>query len=184
MIPIEGNSLNKSLHEKDFRRIYPFLLKLLHEFAEATNQNEIEKVFNHTRTFCKECSENLINSENDDFLSEYIEPLQKTLLQAIPDSFSILNCEHNKPELSDELYESVQLAESQTRDLYKILEKAMLKLMKKDIDLSQKYQNLLSSIRRLEKISGRCLSIALLFHYAKKGGIFSKSPQRIEPLTQ
>ena len=49
-------------------------------------------------------------------------------------------------------------------------EKNILKLISKNLDLSKEYFDILSALRRLEKIADRAVSMANLFHFAQVGG--------------
>ena len=51
-----------------------------------------------------------------------------------------------------------------------MIEKNILKLITQKLDLSKEYFDLLSSLRRLEKIADRSVSIASLMQFAKLGG--------------
>ncbi len=73
-----------------------------------------------------------------------------------------------------EHYKTVVVEESKNDDLYKIIEKNLLKKTNEDIHLSNEYQEIMAALRRLEKIADRALSIASLMHYAKIGGEISK----------
>ena len=75
--------------------------------------------------------------------------------------------EHSKVE---EKYQRVIVEESKTDDLYLMIEKNILKLITQKLDLSKEYFDLLSSLRRLEKIADRSVSIASLLQFAKLGG--------------
>ena len=51
-----------------------------------------------------------------------------------------------------------------------MIEKNILKLITQKLDLSKEYFDILSSLRRLEKIADRAVSIAKLFQFAQIGG--------------
>lgn len=51
-----------------------------------------------------------------------------------------------------------------------MIEKNILKLISKNLDLSKEYFDILSALRRLEKIADRAVSIANLLHFAQVGG--------------
>ena len=51
-----------------------------------------------------------------------------------------------------------------------MIEKNILKLISKNLDLSKEYFDILSALRRLEKIADRAVSISNLLHFAQVGG--------------
>ena len=68
------------------------------------------------------------------------------------------------------MFNKVTVEDSKTDDLYSMVEKNILKLITKNIELSKDYFEVLSSLRKLEKISGRASSIANLLVFAEVGG--------------
>jgi phosphate transport system protein len=99
---------------------------------------------------------------------EYTIPLLKSALLSTKTAISIIDeQEHSKVE---EKYQRVIVEESKTDDLYLMIEKNILKLITQKLDLSKEYFDLLSSLRRLEKIADRSVSIASLLQFAKLGG--------------
>ena len=78
--------------------------------------------------------------------------------------------EHNDIQTIEENYNRVLVEESKTDDLYSMIEKNILKLISKHLELSKDYFDLLSSFRRLEKIADRASSIANLLLFANLGG--------------
>ena len=70
----------------------------------------------------------------------------------------------------EEKYHRVIVEESKTDDLYLMIEKNILKLISKNLDLSKEYFDTLSALRRLEKIADRAVSIANLLQFAQVGG--------------
>jgi len=103
-----------------------------------------------------------------DFILEYAVPLQKTSVTALSNALALLNT-YDKKEVNH-LYKIVVVEEGKNDDLYRIIEKGLLKKTNNELHLSNEYQNIMSALRRLEKIADRALSIASLMHYAKIGG--------------
>ena len=55
-------------------------------------------------------------------------------------------------------------------EVMQMIEKNILKMITKNLDLSKEYFDTLSALRRLEKIADRAVSIANLLQFAQVGG--------------
>ena len=143
---------------RDLRRMVAFL-KITNEIVRtAANTKDFAKMFR--RSYSEELNTNTI--------LEYTIPLLKSALLSTKTAISIIDeQEHTKVE---EKYQRVIVEESKTDDLYLMIEKNILKLITQKLDLSKEYFDLLSSLRRLEKIADRSVSIASLLQFAKLGG--------------
>ena len=143
---------------RDLRRMVAFL-KITNEIVRtAANTKDFSKMFR--RSYSEELNTNTI--------LEYTIPLLKSALLSTKTAISIIDeQEHSKVE---EKYQRVIVEESKTDDLYLMIEKNILKLITQKLDLSKEYFDLLSSLRRLEKIADRSVSIASLLQFAKLGG--------------
>ena len=143
---------------RDLRRMVAFL-KITNEMVRtAANTKDFAKMFR--RSYSEDLNTNTI--------LEYTIPLLKSALLSTKTAISIIDeQEHSKVE---EKYQRVIVEESKTDDLYLMIEKNILKLITQKLDLSKEYFDLLSSLRRLEKIADRSVSIASLLQFAKLGG--------------
>ena len=143
---------------RDLRRMVAFL-KITNEMVRtAANTKDFAKMFR--RSYSEDLNTNTI--------LEYTIPLLKSALLSTKTAISIIDeQEHSKVE---EKYQRVIVEESKTDDLYLMIEKNILKLITQKLDLSKEYFDLLSSLRRLEKIADRSVSIASLMQFAKLGG--------------
>ena len=143
---------------RDLRRMVAFL-KITNEMIRtAANTKDFAKMFR--RSYSEELNTNTI--------LEYTIPLLKSALLSTKTAISIIDeQEYSKVE---EKYQRVIVEESKTDDLYLMIEKNILKLITQKLDLSKEYFDLLSSLRRLEKIADRSVSIASLLQFAKLGG--------------
>lgn len=145
-------------------------LRELVAFLKITN--EFDRIANSCNSFIRDFP-NAISSEVDkDFILEYAIPLQKSSVNALMNALNLLKV--NDKQLVDEHYKAVVIEESKNDDLYKIIEKSLLKKINNEVHLSNDYQNIMAALRRLEKIADRALSIANLMHYAKIGGEIGK----------
>ena len=143
---------------RDLRRMVAFL-KITNEMVRtAANTKDFAKMFR--RSYSEDLNTNTI--------LEYTIPLLKSALLSTKTAISIIDeQEHSKVE---EKYQRVIVEESKTDDLYLMIEKNILKLITQKLDLSKEYFDLLISLRRLEKIADRSVSIASLLQFAKLGG--------------
>ena len=143
---------------RDLRRMVAFL-KITNEMVRtAANTKDFAKMFR--RSYSEDLNTNTI--------LEYTIPLLKSALLSTKTAISIIDeQEYSKVE---EKYQRVTVEESKTDDLYLMIEKNILKLITQKLDLSKEYFDLLSSLRRLEKIADRSVSIASLLQFAKLGG--------------
>ena len=143
---------------KDLRQLVSFL-KITNELVRTgANAKDFAKMFK------KSYSEDL----NTPMILEYAVPLLKSALLSLRTSISIID-ETNTAHI-EEKYHRVVVEESKTDDLYLMIEKNILKLISKNLDLSKEYFDTLSALRRLEKIADRAVSIANLLQFAQVGG--------------
>ncbi len=143
---------------RDLRRMVAFL-KITNEIVRtAANTKDFAKMFK------KSYSEDL----DTNTILEYTIPLLKSALLSIKIAISILDEQDEKQ--VEEKYQKVIVEENKTDDLYLMIEENILKLITKKLDLSKEYFDILSSLRRLEKIADRSVSIAGLLQFAKLGG--------------
>jgi phosphate transport system protein len=104
---------------------------------------------------------------NTSMILEYAVPLLRSALLSLQTSISIID--ETNPNHIEEKYHRVIVEESKTDDLYLMIEKNILKLISKNLDLSKEYFDILSALRRLEKIADRAVSISNLLHFAQVG---------------
>lgn len=143
---------------RDLRRMVAFL-KITNEIVRtAANTKDFSKMFR--RSYSEDLDTNTI--------LEYTIPLLKSALLSTKTAVSIIDEQDLKQ--VEQKYQRVVVEESKTDDLYLMIEKNILKLITKNLDLSKEYFDILSSLRRLEKIADRSVSIASLLQFAKLGG--------------
>ncbi len=143
---------------KDLRQLVSYL-KITNELVRTGSNAK-----NFAKTFKKSYSEDL----NTSMILEYAIPLLKSALLSLQTSISMID--ETSEQHIEERYHRVIVEESKTDDLYLMIEKNILKLISKNLDLSKEYFDILSSLRRLEKIADRAVSIANLLHFAQVGG--------------
>ena len=99
---------------------------------------------------------------------EYSTHLCKTAINAVTLAISTLE-QHDKEVLED-VYRKVKVEESKSDDLYSILEKNILSDITKLIDQSADFIQALSTMRKLERMADRSVSIVQLMIFARLGG--------------
>ena len=141
-------------------------LRQLVSFLKITN--ELVRTGANAKDFAKQFKKSFSEDLNTGTILEYAIPLLKSALLALQTSISIID-ETNTKHI-EEKYHRVIVEESKTDDLYLMIEKNILKLIAKNLDLSKEYFDILSSLRRLEKIADRAVSIANVLQFAQVGG--------------
>jgi len=141
-------------------------LREMVSFLKITN--EITRASTYSKSFIKTFKKSFSNGLNEDTILEYAIPLLKSSNLSLQLSIDMIKeTDENNIE---EMYNKVVVEDSKTDDLYSMIEKNILKLITKDIELSKDYFEVLSSLRKLEQISSRASSIAQLLVYAEVGG--------------
>ncbi len=146
-------------------------LRQLVAFLKVTN--EFDRIANSCNSFIRDFPQALSGEVDKDFILEYAVPLQKTSVVALTSALSLIEAEDK--DKVEEAYKNVVIEEGKNDELYQIIEKNLLKKINNNLSLSQDYQDTMQALRRLEKIADRALSIAALMHYAKLGGVISKT---------
>ena len=141
-------------------------LRQLVSYLKITN--ELVRTGSNAKDFAKMFKKSYSDDLNTSMILEYAVPLLKSALLSLQTSISILD-ETNAKHI-EERYHRVVVEESKTDDLYLMIEKNILKLISKNLDLSREYFDILSALRRLEKIADRAVSIANLLQFAQAGG--------------
>jgi phosphate transport system protein len=145
-------------------------LRELVAFIKITN--EFDRILNSCNSFIRDFPQALEDDIDKATILEYAIPLQKASVTALEHALEMLKTKDSYE--IDEHYSIVVVEESKNDDLYKIIEKTLLKQISDDLHLTRSYQDIMSALRRLEKVADRALSIANLLHYAKVGGEISK----------
>ena len=141
-------------------------LRQLVSYLKITN--ELVRTGSNAKDFAKKFRKSYSDDLNTSIIIEYAIPLLRSALLSLQTSISIIDETDTKH--IEEKYHRVIVEESKTDDLYLMVEKNILKLITKNLDLSKEYFDILSSLRRLEKIADRAVSIANLLQFAQVGG--------------
>lgn len=141
-------------------------LRQLVSYLKITN--ELVRTGSNAKDFAKMFKKSYSDDLNTSMILEYAVPLLRSALLSLQTSISIID--ETNPNHIEEKYHRVIVEESKTDDLYLMIEKNILKLISKNLDLSKEYFDILSALRRLEKIADRAVSISNLLHFAQVGG--------------
>ena len=141
-------------------------LRQLVSYLKITN--ELVRTGSNAKDFAKKFRKSYSDDLNTSIIIEYAIPLLRSALLSLQTSISIID--ETDAKHIEEKYHRVIVEESKTDDLYLMVEKNILKLITKNLDLSKEYFDILSALRRLEKIADRAVSIANLLQFAQVGG--------------
>lgn len=130
--------------------------------------NELSRAGGNTKDFLKLFRKSFTEDLNKNTILEYAIPLLKSTILSLKTAISMIKDTDMKQ--VEEKYQRVVVEESKTDDLYAMVEKNILKLVTKKLDLSKEYFDTLTSLRKLAKTSDRAVSIANLILFAEVGG--------------
>jgi len=141
-------------------------LRQMVSFLKITN--ELTRASTYSKAFIKTFKKSFTDDLDKHTILEYAIPLLKSSNLALQTSLDMIKESDDK--VIEQMFNKVTVEDSKTDDLYSMVEKNILKLITKNIELSKDYFEVLSSLRKLEKISGRASSIANLLVFAEVGG--------------
>ena len=130
--------------------------------------NDLIRAGGNAREFIKVFRGSFSDDLNTKTILEFAIPLLKSTILSLQTAMLIIKEEYSNH--VEEKFQRVVVEESKTDDLYAMIEKNILKLISKNLDLSKEYFDVLTSLRKLEKISDRAVSIAHSLLFAAKGG--------------
>jgi len=130
--------------------------------------NELVKIAENVRSFSKRMGGHLQNDISFNSLHEYSVHLCKSATKAV--TLAISTIDIVEKEILEDIYRKVKVEESKSDDLYSILEKNILTDIAKVIDQSADYIQVLSTMRKLERMADRSVNIVQLMIFARVGG--------------
>ncbi|ACZ12887.1 phosphate signaling complex PhoU family protein [Sulfurospirillum deleyianum] len=130
--------------------------------------NELVKIAENIRSFSKRMALHLQSGISFASLHEYSAHLCKTSIQAVTLSISTIDIVDK--EMLEDIYRKVKVEESKSDDLYSILEKNILSDIAKLIDQGADFIQILSTMRKLERMADRSVNIVQLMIFARVGG--------------
>ncbi len=130
--------------------------------------NEVVKIAENVRSFSKKMALHLQSNVPLSSLHEYSSHLCKTAVKAVTLAISTIDTADKN--MLEDIYRKVKVEESKSDDLYSILEKNVLSDIAKTIDQSADYIQILSTMRKLERMADRSVNIVQLMIFARVGG--------------
>ena len=130
--------------------------------------NELVKIAENIRSFSKRMALHLQGDVPFVSLHEYSTHLCKTAIKAVNLAIETISVA-DKDALED-AYRKVKVEKSKSDDLYSILEKNILSDITKMIDQSADFIQILSTMRKLERMADRSVNIVQLMIFARVGG--------------
>lgn len=130
--------------------------------------NELVKIAENVRSFSKRMGGHLQSDISFSSLLEYSIHLCKSATKAV--TLAISTIDIVEKETLEDIYRKVKVEESKSDDLYSILEKNILTDIAKVIDQSADYIQILSTMRKLERMADRSVNIVQLMIFARVGG--------------
>ncbi|MDR1460991.1 MAG: PhoU family transcriptional regulator [Campylobacteraceae bacterium] len=128
--------------------------------------NEMVRIADNMRGFAKNMTFYITDANYFHIFKEYVLQLYKSSIGAVTIAVGMINSKDD----GENAYRKVKVEESKSDDLYSILEKNILSALGKELDFSANHIQILSTMRKLEKMADRCVAIAKLVLYAKSGG--------------
>lgn len=130
--------------------------------------NEIMRISDNITSFSKRIAPLLDQNDSYEATKEYSVHLAKSSLRAVSMVAKALKSDDKDTILM--LYRNIQVEESKTDDLYSILEKSTLAELSKSNEFSIDHMNILSTMRKIERIADRAADISKLLVFASEGG--------------
>lgn len=130
--------------------------------------NEMMRECDNIKSFSKRITPIIENNTAFEANKEYSIHLCKASLKAVDMVSEMLKSQDKEEILA--LYRKIQVQESQSDDFYALLEKEVFSQLSKSNEFSIDHMNILSIMRKLERIADRALDIAKLLVFAVDGG--------------
>ncbi|HZF70088.1 phosphate signaling complex PhoU family protein [Sulfuricurvum sp.] len=130
--------------------------------------NEIDRIVDSIDKYCKRFCDYICDTYNLSPFNDPIVYLHTTTIHTLEYIYDfMMDIEHCN---AHDLYRKVVIEESINDDIFSIIEKDILALIMTNSEHSMEYINVLGTLKNLERIADRGVSIAALLVYAQKGG--------------
>ncbi len=141
-------------------------LRELVAFLKITS--ELVRINDNLKSFSKRMKSHINNEVDFSALQEYSNHLARSSFKAI--TFSIESLSVTSRDEANELFRKTAVEESKTDDLYSILEKNIMSDLCKNVEKSAESIEVLSTMRKLERMADRAVNITKLMLFARAGG--------------
>ncbi|MDR2099215.1 MAG: PhoU family transcriptional regulator [Campylobacteraceae bacterium] len=128
--------------------------------------NELVRITDNMRGFAKNMAVHIADAGYFHIFKEYALQLYKSSISAVTASIGMIDRDDD----GEDAYRKVKVEESKSDDLYAILEKNILGALGRELDFGASHIQILSTMRKLEKMADRSVAIAKLVLYVKSGG--------------
>lgn len=132
--------------------------------------NEIDRIINSIAKYCRNFDIQVLERYDLSSLNNSVLQLHKTILIIL--QHLALFFDDNAECDANDIYRKVLIEESINDDIFDIIEKDLLLSILNDSENASDYIKILSTLRNLERIADRGVSIASLLLYAQEGGEF------------
>ncbi len=153
---------------KTFALFEPEAVELRELVAYLKITSELVRLSDNIKGFSKRMKNHIKSEVDFTTLQEYSIHLAKSAFSSI--DFAIDSLHVKDKEETTNLYRKVCVEESKTDDLYSILEKNIMADLCKDIENSAQSIEILSTMRKLERMADRAVNINKLMLFARRGG--------------
>lgn len=130
--------------------------------------SELVRINDNIKSFTKRMKSHINNDLDFESIKQYSTLLARSAFMAI--AFSIESLSVTSADEANELYRKTSVEESKTDDLYSILEKNIVSEICQHIELSADCIQVLSTMRKLERMADRSVNITKLMLFARVGG--------------
>ena len=153
---------------KTFALFEPEAVELRELVAYLKITSELVRLSDNIKSFSRRMKGHINSDVDFTILQEYSNLLAKSAFSSI--DFAIESLHVKDKEETTNLYRKVCVEESKTDDLYSILEKNIMADLCKNIEKSAESIEILSTMRKLERMADRSVNITKLMLFARKGG--------------
>ncbi len=153
---------------KIFALFEPEAVELRELVAYLKTTSELVRLSDNIKSFSRRMKSHIAMEADFSNLQEYSSHLAKSAFSSINYAVESLYV-RDKEEVTN-TYRKVCVEESKTDDLYSILEKNIMADLCKDIEKSTESIEILSTMRKLERMADRSVNITKLMLFARKGG--------------
>jgi len=133
-------------------------------FLKTTN--ELSRIASSGKNYAKNMKRHIEAGIDFNGIEEYMINIHMAAISALESATDI----EKDTTGYEKNYANTIVEENKTDDLFKILEKEILKKVCCKDDVSENYINILNLVRKFERVADHAVNIAKMFLYAKKGG--------------
>lgn len=163
----EANEVDRTI-VKILALFEPEAVELRELVAYLKITSELVRVHDNIKSFAKRMKSHISDEYDFTPVQEYSTHLAKSAFKAI--TFAIETMSVTTEEEAKDLFRKACVEESKTDDLYSILEKNTMANLCKNIETSAESIEVLSTMRKLERMADRAVNVAKLMLFARAGG--------------